>query len=205
MRSLTKFILITMLVFKASVSHSQKLNTIFHLDSTKMKIFRANGEMFVKGSELKEIPTLLVGGRVGFMINRKFAFGAMAQGFFPKSTFNGSDLSGNLENNLQLNVAVAGVYVEPIIAMAKAVHISFPINFLLGDVEVNKNETDEKIEGSRLRCIEPSVNLEFNCTQYLIMSVNVGYRIAQINNLTNLDDRDMSGFFVGLVGKIGRF
>lgn len=204
MHSISKFILIITISFPSESCFAQKLKTLFHLDSTKMKHFKAYGEMYLKGTQPKDIPTLIVGGRVGFMINRKFAFGGMAQGWLPKSTFHGFDLLGNSENNLQLTMQGAGVYIEPIMAMNKSVHISFPINFLLGQIEINKNETGERIESSRLRCIEPSMNIEFNCTQYMILSINVGYRIAQINDLANVDDGDLSGFFVGLVGKIGK-
>ena len=182
---------------------SQALKTIFQWDTTGMGSFKGYGEMFIKGTLIKGEPTAIIGGRGGFILNRKIAFGGVGSGYLISSIV--GNYAGNPNANLDVKMSSGGVFMEYIHNMESAVHFSVPISFTIGNVEVIEAAGGNRIESSRILMIEPGFNIEFNFSKFLIIAVTGSYRISQINNLVYLRNRDVSGFVIGLVGKFASF
>jgi hypothetical protein len=196
--------LVIFTVIGLGCAYGQPIKTLFHKDSTKIKSFKGYGEMFVKGTQLKSQLFAVIGGRGGFMFNRKIAFGGVGAGYLTPSGFKGDNLAGNPAADLNLKMGSGGIFFEYIHKIESLVHFSIPLSFIIGNVEVT-DDTGARIEGSRVLMIEPGVNIEFNFSKILIISLTGSYRIAKVNTLTNLNNQDMSGFVIGLVGKFGSF
>lgn len=170
-----------------------------------MGSFKGYGEMFIKGTLIKNEPTAIIGGRGGFILNRKIAFGGVGAGYLVQSRLVGNDLAGNTSADLNIKMGSGGVFMEYIHKMENAIHISVPISFTIGNVEVAEAVSGNRIESSRVLMIEPALNVEFNFSKFLIIAVTGSYRIAKLNHLTNLENSDVSGPVIGLVGKFASF
>jgi hypothetical protein len=118
---------------------------------------------------------------------------------------NGNDLAGNLNAKLNIKMGAGGVFMEYIHNMESAIHFTVPISFIIGNVEVTDANSGNRIESSRVLMIEPALNIEFNFSKFLIIGLTGSYRIARINHLINLENQDISGPVIGLVGKFASF
>lgn len=170
-----------------------------------MGSFKGYGEMFAKGTRIKNEPTIIIGGRGGFMLNRKIAFGGVGSGYLLQHSVTGDNLTRNTNANLNIRMSSGGVFFEYIHHMESAIHFSVPISFTIGNLEITEASGGNRIESSRVLMIEPALNIEFNFSKFLIIAITGGYRIARINYLVNLNDHDISGPVVGLVGKFANF
>lgn len=181
------------------------MRTLIRWDSTKTPDFKGYGEMFVKGTQLKQEWTAIIGGRGGFLLNRKFAFGGVGCGYLMAKGIVGDDLAGNVNVNLSLKMSAGGIFFEYIHNMEAPVHFSIPLSFTIGTVEVNDSMSGGRVESSQVNMIEPGFNVDFNFSKILIISLSGSYRIAKINTLQNVNDKDLSGFVIGLTCRFGSF
>lgn len=161
--------------------------------------------MFIKGTQLKQEWVTVIGGRAGFLLNRKLAFGGVGCGYLMTKNIVGNDGAGNPNANLSLKMGAGGIFFEYIHNMEAPIHFSIPINFTIGTMEVIDPQSGNRVESSPVNMIEPGINIDFNISRIFILSLSGSYRMAKINTLQNLDDKDLSGFVIGLTGRFGSF
>jgi len=164
------------------------------------------------GGPLIQVPNinndwgLIIGGKGGAIVNRKFAIGGIGKALVTSNDFIGDDLNGNENASLSLSYGVGGIFAEYLYKLENPIHFSIPLNLMGGGVSVeDANSDDSEIESSGIFVIEPGINLEFNISQAFIPAINLSYRQAIGSSLENLSDQDLSGISFGIVLKFGSF
>lgn len=141
-----------------------------------------------------------VGGKGGVLINDKIALGGVGNAYFNYTYKGAKDLSAS---DYRLIMGAGGIFVEYLVRRENAVHLSFPLNFLIGSARIKGRNDRETLERSIFFAFEPGISLEFNATPYFIPSINLSYRIVTGSSMTFLSDKELSGVNLGLVFKFG--
>lgn len=148
----------------------------------------------------------VIGGKGGVIINRKLALGLVGMGKTGSNSI--KDPSNNFDN-LHFSYGAGGLFVEYLMGATNPIHLSFPINLMAGHTEVKQkmnHANDIGIESSSLYVIEPGINVEFNVSRYFVPSLQVSYRKIILNKeLEILNESDLSGAYIGLNFKFGKF
>lgn len=166
-------------------------------------------------TDLKGKSSVMIGGKFGAVFNDKIGFGLIGMGFGGRMKFRGDNLLGNTNANLKANYGAGGIFLEYMVNLPKLVHLTFPVNIMVGGVKVeqditstnsiNNNDKDDDItiESDGFVVLEPGLNLELNVSKYLILGGNVSYRYVSGANLKNISESDLSGLSFGVVVKFG--
>lgn len=144
--------------------------------------------------------TLLYNFRGGLNLKDRFSIG----GYFNTSL---DDIYPRNERNpdTYLDYWTAGGFMEYTLLPKKLIHLTIPLFFGYGEVEMDHEEQDEAYEEGNFFQIEPSALVEINLHKYVRFNFGAGYRfLGQINH-SNLDQSDLSGptGYLGL--KLGLF
>ena len=120
-----------------------------------------------------------VGGKGGVLINDKIALGGVGNAYFNYTYKGAKDLSAS---DYRLIMGAGGIFVEYLVRRENAVHLSFPLNFLIGGARIKGRNDRETLERSIFFAFEPGISLEFNATPYFIPSINL-VSFKRINHL----------------------
>ena len=198
-----KINLIILLLVLSAFSYAQEIRTLTSSDTTKT--FGGYGGPLIEVTQISNDWGVLFGGKGGFIVNRKFAFGGVGTAMLNNPDFIGSTQSESTDVPLQLSYATGGVFFEYFFNLESPVHLSIPLNIMGGGVTINEENTDNEIESSGMFVIQPGINLEFNVTEHFIPTFYVTYRQVLASKLENLDNKDLSGISMGLILKFGAF
>lgn len=154
---------------------------------------------------------LIVGGYGGALVNRRYFIGVAGYGISTNVEFDG--MVANEEKPLNLYGGYGGLLLGAMVGSKEVIHLSFPVVFGAGQVEVSDrnffpnspNDAEFTIESSAFIVIEPGAQLEFNITQNFRLAAGVTYRYVTGTDLNNLSDEDLSGSAIVMSFKIGRF
>jgi hypothetical protein len=102
---------------------------------------------------------------------------------------------------LEMTYGAGGVFFEYVFNYGDRIEFSVPLNLLAGGVHVNESGTETEIESSALFILEPGINIDFKIFDFYTQSFCISYRQAIGSSLENLEDRNISGFNVGLLFK----
>ncbi len=171
------------------------------------------GGLDLKIADIIDERTLLVGGYGGVIINRSYFLGIAAYGLATQPSMNGVIPGPNNEKQLTLYGGYGGVVVGGTILGREVVHISLPITFGAGNLDVSDEDFFDQgignsqftVENSTFFVIEPAAQLEFNITSYLRIATGVSYRWITGLELENVSNDDMTGLTGILSVRIGRF
>ncbi len=171
------------------------------------------GGIDLKISDVIGERTLLVGGAGGVIINRSYFFGIAAYGLATQPSFDGVVPGPNTEKRLTLYGGYGGVVVGGTILGKEVVHISLPITFGAGNLDVSDDDfftqgfgdSQFTVENSTFFVIEPAAQLEFNITSYLRIATGVSYRWVTGLELVNVTNDDLRGLTGVLSIRVGRF
>ena len=195
--------LIILLLALSTICFSQEIRTITSNDT--LKTFGGYGGPLIEMTQINNDWGVLFGGKGGFIVNRKFAFGGVGMAMLNNPDYTGSAQSESTDVPLQLSYASGGVFFEYFFNLESPVHFSIPVNIMGGGVTINKENTNYEIESSGMFVIQPGLNLEFNVTKHFIPAVYVTYRQVLASKLENLNNNDLSGISMGLILKFGGF
>lgn len=201
----TNILIIALMAFSA-FSFSQEVKTLSSNDGTKNTSYGAYGGPLIQVPNINNDWGILIGGKGGVVINRKFAFGGIGKALVSSNDFRGDDLNGDENASLSLSYGVGGIFVEYLYDLESPIHFSIPVNFMGGGVSVeDATSEDLEMESSGIFVIEPGINFEFNVSKTFIPAINLSYRQVLGSSLVNLSDQDLSGISFGLVLKFGSF
>ncbi len=161
------------------------------------------GAVTIKYGTVENSNTIFIGGRGGWIINHKIAFGFGGYGFYGDKQ--------NLTTNIQYNYSggYGGFIVEPIFYSSKVVHFSMPIMLGGGWVgRIQKFDDHSEIMYSDLvfLAVEPGLEVDFNITKKFRIAIGAYYTIANdIDSSSELSDEIMNNLSVGLQFKWGIF
>lgn len=171
------------------------------------------GGVDLKISDIIGERTMLVGGAGGVIINRSYFLGIAAYGLATQPSLDGVVPGPNTEKRLTLYGGYGGVVVGGTILGKEVVHISLPITFGAGNLDVSDDDFFDQglgdsqftVENSTFFVIEPAAQLEFNITSYLRVAAGVSYRWVTGLELMNVTNDDLIGLTGVLSVRIGRF
>lgn len=205
--------LIILLSILTTYSYSQEIRTLIKKDTSKAFVLGGYGEPFGGGTQLNNDWGVMIGIKGGMVFNRHFAFGPVAKVYAGLWEFKGNNLNYNEEANLELYMGSIGLFLEYTVKMESPIHITIPVNILVGGATINEDisygysekEDTFEVESSGLFLIEPEINIDFNIAKFFIPNLKVGYRFAMGSTLVNVTDQELSGVYFGLGLKFGKF
>ena len=209
--------LVILLSILTSFCYAQNINTLIKIDTSKTFKIGGYGEPFAGATQLNNDWGVMIGIKGGMNFNRSFGFGPVAKVNIGLWEFQGNNLNFNDSANLELYMGSAGIFVEYIIKMESKIHISIPVNIMVGGVTIQedlngvrkkkgeKEYENEEVESSGLFIVEPEINIDFNVSKFFIPNLKVGYRAVFGSQLVNVTNQDLSGLYLGVGLKFGKF
>ena len=167
--------------------------------------------LLFKGSDFKDQPFILMGGRGVWVINRVFGIGFEGNGIVPTNSYDRIDPDGI--NKAILVGGYGGLVLEPILWSNKLVHITFPVSGGAGwlgyvhdwessDYDPMKNNLyDDDI----FWYIEPGASIELNVARFFRIAAGSTRRFTQDLQLVNTNPLELNKFNFSLTLKFGRF
>lgn len=166
----------------------------------------------VKMSDIKDDRTLLLGMYGGMIINRNYLLGIGAYGMASSNDFRGTHPGGTELKKLNLHGGYGGVIVGATLFTREIVHLSFPVLFGGGSIDVvdskfvdNFTNVDVTVEKSAFFVIEPHAQIEINITKKFRIAGGISYRYVTASGFQNLEDSDLSGLAGNLSFRFGRY
>jgi len=107
--------------------------------------------------------------------------------------------------NIYMDYWTVGGFAEYTLLSKKVFHLTLPLYFGYGEVEMDSDNVDINLGEANFLTIEPSALLEVNLHKYVRFNLGAGYRFIDQMNYRNFNQSDISGLtgYVGL--KFGLF
>jgi hypothetical protein len=119
--------------------------------------------------------------------------------------------AGEVDNRLYLDGQWFGIRGEYIFKPENAVHLSFPLEVGMGEIELDLKDSyeDQHVtipsDEAWFFNLEPGVALEINLWKYMKLNLTAGYRFVSDITFRNLSENDLMGFTYSAALKIGIF
>lgn len=138
--------------------------------------------------------------RGGLSINDKISLG----GYYSTS-LNQINPESETVQGVYMDYWTVGGFAEYTIFSKNIIHMTFPVYFGYGEVQMDNEIGDAGLGETNFFQIEPSALLEVNLHKYVRLNLGAGYRFVGEMTYRNFDQSDISGLtgYVGL--KIGLF
>ncbi len=201
----TKILIMAMMAL-STIIFSQEIRTLSSNDGVKNESKNGYGGPLIEAPYINDDWGIMIGGKGGFIINQKFAFGGIGKGLVSTNNFLGDNLNGSENASLSLGYGAGGIFAEYIFSLESPIHFSIPVNFMAGGISIEDASAENtEIESSGIFIVEPGINLEFNVSKTFIPALNISYRQVFGSSLVNLSNADISGVSIGLILKFGSF
>ena len=163
------------------------------------------GAPVIKYTQIYDEPSLLVGGRGGWIINHTFVIGGGGYGLVNEIQ---SDFQiGNVPT--YIHFGYGGLELEYIGLSDQLIHFSVYTLIGAGGVNLSDNfyeDWDDHHYGSdSFFVINPEVNIEINIVSFFRINAGAGYRFISGIDSDTLQNEDFSGFSAALTLKFGSF
>ncbi len=185
------------------------INTIFSEGSLKFTGGFIGPEF--KVSDTYDDYGLLVGGRIGAILNDNFLIGLGGYGLTTKSTF---PVPNTPDTTVRMNMGYGGLAMEYTLFRKKAIHFSIPVMVGAGGYSFyEENNYDDfwydyyTIDNSAAFIVEPGINIELNLVKFIRFSIGASYRLVYGTNFDVVDitDEDLSNLAFNASIKFGFF
>lgn len=164
-------------------------------------------------SEIDGSHAFVGGVRGGFIFDQKLAIGLGGYGF--ANNLDNNDYNNTIKDDLYMAGGYGGIFIEPIVAGTRPVHVSFPILLGIGGVALTEDDWDWDWEEDNYHnnnydsdvffVFEPGIELEFNLARFFRMAATVSYRLTSDIELYATDEDALRGLHFGMVFKFGKF
>jgi hypothetical protein len=159
----------------------------------------------LKVTQVNDETAILLGGRIGGILNHVFVVGA---GFYRllddvKAPRDNTRLDLTLD--LDLNLDYVGLDLEYIFMAERPVH--FSIQGLFGGGRAQYWEGKDRVVAEEgVWVVEPGANIIFKIAPFFRIELGASYRfVSGVNRLQGLEARDLSGPSAGMVFQFGKF
>ncbi|MCD4835179.1 MAG: hypothetical protein K8R31_15380 [Bacteroidales bacterium] len=185
------------------------INTIF--SETNLKFTGGFIGPEFKVSDTYDDYGLLVGGRIGAILNNDFLIGLGGYGLTTRSTF---PVPNTPDTTVRMSMGYGGLAMEYTLFRKKAIHFSIPVMVGAGGYSFyEENNYDDfwydynTIDNSAAFIVEPGINIEFNLVKFIRFSVGASYRLVYGTNFDVVDitDEDLSNLSFNASFKFGFF
>jgi hypothetical protein len=157
-------------------------------------------------SEINKSDAIELGGRLGWIVDHKFAMGLDGQGFA-----NNIMLDNVIEGqSFELAGGYGGLFLEPIFMPRQPVHLSFPVTLGVGGVAYTESGTWYEEDpfyddADAFFIVKPGVEIELNLMTFIRFALAANYRYAYDVNLRDIHSDILNGFSGGFSLKFGKF
>ncbi len=168
------------------------------------------GQFDVKYTQIRDNDVLILGGQGGVILNRHVILGLTAHSTVNDLYFDGTAPA----ERLSFQMGYGGILLGYIVAPVKVVHISFPVSFGAGTVNIY-NRINESfygetikvdIENSLFLYTEPGIQLELNIVKFMKIAAGVSYRLNHSLDLTNpIKSNDLNNWATNFSIVLGKF
>lgn len=161
---------------------------------------------------------ILMGGKGAWIINKKFYIGGGGYGLttdYNIDNYEHSDYNPNYDGEVNLRTGYGGMIFGYINNQENLLHFSAELliggggatysNDNIWSNHNNNNYDFEIYENDIYFVLEPSLYLEMNVTNFMVMGVGGSYRFVNGLEMTRTNDADLSGFSGNIVFKFGKF
>lgn len=152
---------------------------------------------------------LLVGGRIGAILNDNFLIGIGGYGLTTKSTF---PVPNTPDTTVRMSMGYGGLAMEYTLFSKKAIHFSIPVMVGAGGYSFYDTDYDywydyNEVDNSAAFIVEPGINIELNLVKFIRFSTGVSYRLVYGTNFDVVDitDKDLSNLSFNASIKFGLF
>lgn len=139
-------------------------------------------------TQLDDAAAALFHVRGGLNFSDVFSFG----GFYNASMHQIVPKSETLAN-IYMDYWSAGGLLEFTAFAKKLVHVTFPIQVGIGEVQMDNEEGDAELGEANFAVIEPAALIELNLHKYVRLNVGAGYRWISDMEYRNFDQRSLAG------------
>lgn len=159
------------------------------------------GGPVVKVSSVAGTASLFVGGRGGWVINRKFVLGGGGYGL-SNENIRATDLG---DGRARLSMGYGGLELGYMHDVSRLVHWSTHLLIGAGNVSWDPPAASSDNEEARFFVAEPELQMVVNVTKFLRIGAGASYRIVTGPGLREVSGKDLSGVAGVLVFKFGGF
>lgn len=168
------------------------------------------GAFSVNAGEIANQNAILIGGRAAWVMGGGFGLG-----------FGGSVLANDVVDDfltpgedMQLEMAYGGLYLEPMIASRSPIHLSFPVLLGVGGAIYTENSfryndrfnwDRDVVDSDLFFVLEPGAYLEFHIVRFFRVGLGAQYRILSDLDLANTAGDAFNGWTAGLTLKFGNY
>jgi hypothetical protein len=195
-------ILLCVVVLNASAQTTQGVKTIFGNGKPETGFFL---NPFCQFSKFAGPATAIPGLGAGIILNKKLSMNLLYKFTITENTPDGE------ADQLYLHGQWFGLKAEYAIKPERIVHVSFPLEVGVGEIEFDIKDSFENIpaavpEGEAwFANIEPGIAAEINVWKYIRLSLATGYRFVSNVNFRSITENDLKGFTFSAGLKIGLF
>jgi hypothetical protein len=164
----------------------------------------AFGAPVIKYTRLAGQPALIVGGKGGWIINKRIVLGAGYYSLTSNVNSNVSDPESN--QNLLLDFNYGGLELEYLLFYASRYNVTIGMLLGSGGLNFHIQDMNKKFSNRNLLVWEPQLNFEAELFQWLHADAGISYRmISAYTELYNISADDLQGINVLLTFKFGRY
>lgn len=175
---------------------TDQMQTLFSFDSR----ITGYGTLDTKFTKLNDQDAVIIGAHGGVIFNSYFYFGLGAYGQVTTNQYQSSSPSESYDIHMGYTGMMMGFNIMP----KKVVHLTVPLFFGVGNLELEQN--DVFIENSAFLLFEPGLQIELNVVRFMKIGLGAGYRMVQGTNLKyDITDEDLSYWTVQFSVVFGKF
>lgn len=172
------------------------------------------GGIDLKVGDLLNTRSLLTGAYGGLLVNGTYMLGIAGYGLVTDVEFDGIISETSEPKTLNLHMGYAGVMLGATILRREMIHLSVPVLFGAGSIDVSDqqffgtnlgSDTDFTIESSVFFVVEPGLQLEFNITKSFRIAAGANYRWVQGSDLRNIEDDQLRDWISTVSFRFGKF
>ncbi len=208
------FLLLIIPASMASAQSGQRARTLFNAPADSI----TGGYMAFSssGTTLFGEQAIFLGGRIGVGVGHRIAFGLAGHGLAnpqrnPYYNTYRAEAGGNVPDDLAFRTGYGGLFVEPILADHRVLHVSFPITVGAGSAAYGYRTSSGRYyqtirtDAQAFFFVEPSVEVELNILQALRLSLGGAYLYTSDIDLPATDPDVLRRFMLRVTLKAGQF
>jgi len=189
MRKLVLITLVLCFVSMLQAQEKEEMKLLFPRTNKNGRVSHGGyGSLTFGYTKIDNQDAVLIGGRLAWVANHRFAMGLAGQGFFNNLD---KDYDYNNPGDYSLAGGYGGLFIEPIIMPNYPVHISIPVIMGVGGVAATKRDNWEQYEYNNnyyydsdvFLVFEPGVDVEFNIARFFRLAIGGSYRMTNGINL----------------------
>lgn len=189
MRKLVLITLVLCFVSMLQAQEKEEMKLLFPRTNKNGRVSHGGyGSLSFGYTKIDNQDAVLIGGRLAWVANHRFAMGLAGQGFFNNLD---KDYDYNNPGDYSLAGGYGGLFIEPIIMPNYPVHISIPVIMGVGGVAATKRDNWEQYEYNNnyyydsdvFLVFEPGVDVEFNIARFFRLAIGGSYRMTNGINL----------------------